>query len=88
MARAAPKQISRVAFWWTQNTGAPISRSRTVPPPTPVTTAKKRKVTSVCFFTAASRAPGQREHRDPRHVEEIEDRPERGGELGDGHVSF
>jgi hypothetical protein len=28
-----------------------------VPPPTPVTTAKKIRVTSVCFFAAASRAP-------------------------------
>ena len=28
-----------------------------VPPPTPVTTAKKMKVTSVCFFSAASSAP-------------------------------
>ena len=50
-------QISRVALVWTQNTGAPISRSRIVPPPTPVTTAKKMKVTSVCFFSAASSAP-------------------------------
>ena len=50
-------QISSVALVWTQNTGAPISRSRSVPPPTPVTTAKKMKVTSVCRFSAASSAP-------------------------------
>ena len=53
----APMQISKVALVPTQNTGAPINRSRTVPPPTPVTTAKKMKVTSVCFFSAASSAP-------------------------------
>ena len=50
-------QISRVELVPTQKTGAPISRSRSVPPPTPVTTAKKMKVTSVCFFSAASSAP-------------------------------
>ena len=50
-------QISRVQLVWTQNTGAPISRSRMVPPPTPVTTAKKMKVTRVCFFCAARSAP-------------------------------
>ncbi len=50
-------QINKVALVWTQNTGAPISRSRKVPPPTPVTTAKKMKVTKVCFFSAASKAP-------------------------------
>ena len=50
-------QISRVALVCTQKTGAPISRSRTVPPPTPVTTAKKMNVTNVCFFSAASNAP-------------------------------
>ena len=49
--------MSRVALWCTQKTGAPISRSRTVPPPTPVTTAKKARVTKVCFFSAASIAP-------------------------------
>jgi hypothetical protein len=50
-------QIRSVPFVWTQNTGAPIKRSRSVPPPTPVTTAKKMKVTRVCFFSAASSAP-------------------------------
>ena len=50
-------QISSVALVWTQKTGAPISRSRSVPPPTPVTTAKKMKVTSVWRFSAASSAP-------------------------------
>ena len=49
--------MASVALVWTQNTGAPISRSRMVPPPTPVATAKKMKVTSVCFFSAASNAP-------------------------------
>ncbi len=53
----AAMQISNVALVLTQKTGAPINRSRTVPPPTPVTTAKKMKVTRVCFFSAASRAP-------------------------------
>ena len=56
-ATPAAMQINRVALIPTQNTGAPISRSRTVPPPTPVTTAKKMKVTRVCFFSAASSAP-------------------------------
>ena len=41
----------------TQKTGAPISRSRTVPPPTPVTSAKKAKVTSVWRSRAAASAP-------------------------------
>ncbi len=50
-------QISRVALVCTQKTGAPISRSRRVPPPTPVTTAKKMKVTRVWRFSAASSAP-------------------------------
>ena len=56
-ASAATMQISSVALVCTQNTGAPIKRSRSVPPPTPVTTAKNRKVTSVCCFSAASSAP-------------------------------
>ena len=50
-------QISSVALVCTQKTGAPISRSRNVPPPTPVTTAKKTKVTNVCLRSAASSAP-------------------------------
>ena len=41
----------------TQKTGAPMSKSRTVPPPTPVTNAKKAKVTSVCCSRAAANAP-------------------------------
>ena len=57
VASAAPMQISSVAFVCTQNTGAPIRRSLRVPPPTPVTTAKKRKVTTVCRFSAARSAP-------------------------------
>ena len=60
---------------WTQNTGAPISRSRNVPPPTPVTTAKKMKVTRVCLFSAASSAPEIGEHGDAEIVEQ----DERGG---------
>src|SRR5690606_13578348 len=39
------------------NTGAPISRSRKVPPPTPVTSAKKLMVTNVCRSRAACSAP-------------------------------
>lgn len=54
---AAAIQISKVVLVCFQNTGAPISRSRMVPPPTPVTTAKKMNVTRVCFFSAASSAP-------------------------------
>ena len=50
-------QIRSMALVCTQKTGAPISKSRKVPPPTPVTTAKNRKVTSVCRFSAASNAP-------------------------------
>ena len=49
--------ISSVILLCTQNTGAPISRSRRVPPPTSVATAKKMKVTSVWRFSAASKAP-------------------------------
>ena len=54
---AAAMQIKSVELVCTQKTGAPISRSRTVPPPTPVTPAKKMNVTNVCFFSAASKAP-------------------------------
>ena len=54
---AAPMQMSSVALVCTQKTGAPISRSRSVPPPTPVTTAKNTNVTIVCLRSAASRAP-------------------------------
>jgi hypothetical protein len=50
-------QMTRKALVAIQKTGAPISTSRTVPPPTPVITAKKMKVTSVCFFCAATSAP-------------------------------
>ena len=38
-------------------TGAPISRSRTVPPPTPVMAAKNMKVRIVRRSRAAARAP-------------------------------
>jgi hypothetical protein len=41
----------------TQNTGAPISRSRKVPPPTPVMKAKNATVTKVCRICAAESAP-------------------------------
>ena len=41
----------------TQNTGAPISRSRTLPPPTPVTSAKKAAVTNVWRSRTAINAP-------------------------------
>ena len=50
-------QVRRTMLLCTQKTGAPISRSRIVPPPTPVMTAKKKKVTSVWRFSAASSAP-------------------------------
>ena len=53
-ARQADHQILRPA---TQNTGAPINRSRRVPPPTPVTAAKKPKVTMSCLRRAAASAP-------------------------------
>ncbi len=42
---------------WIQNTGAPINRSRTLPPPTPVTNAKKPAVTSVWRRRTAINAP-------------------------------
>src|SRR3546814_8150068 len=41
----------------TQNTGAPINKSRTLPPPTPVTSAKKAAVTSVWRKRTAISAP-------------------------------
>jgi hypothetical protein len=41
----------------TQNTGASIKRSRSVPPPTPVTAAKKPKVMMSCCLRAAANAP-------------------------------
>ena len=50
-------QISSVALVRTQKTGAPMSKSRSVPPPTPVTTAKKTKVKKSCRFSAATSAP-------------------------------
>ena len=56
-SRAMPRQSSGTRVSCTQKTGAPISRSRTVPPPTPVTSAKKAKVTSVWRLRAATRAP-------------------------------
>ena len=56
-ASAAAAQMSRIVFSWIQKTGAPMRRSRAVPPPTPVTTAKKMKVTRVCFLAAATSAP-------------------------------
>jgi hypothetical protein len=49
--------MRRVPFVRTQKTGAPIRRSRKVPPPTPVITAKKMKVTKSTFFSAATSAP-------------------------------
>ncbi len=54
---ATPRQTGAVQALCTQNTGAPIKRSRTVPPPTPVTTAKNAIVTNVCRIRAASSAP-------------------------------
>jgi len=46
--------MSRTASSAIQKTGAPISKSRTVPPPTPVSTAKKMKVTNVCRRAAGT----------------------------------
>ena len=77
-------QISRVALVWTQKTGAPISRSRRVPPPTPVTTAKKMKVTSVWLLLRGEQRAGDREHRDPEIIEQLE----RGGDgVGSVHAT-
>ena len=61
-----------VALVCTQNTGAPINRSRNVPPPTPVTTAKKMNVTNVCRFSAASKRAGDSEDGDAEIIEEDE----------------
>src|SRR3546814_8366412 len=49
--------IAAIAPSCTQKTGAPISRSRTLPPPTPVTSAKKAAVTSVWRSRTAISAP-------------------------------
>jgi hypothetical protein len=55
--RATPRQTGATSGSRTQNTGAPISRSRIEPPPTPVISAKKAMVTKVWRSFAASSAP-------------------------------
>ncbi len=72
-------QISSVALVCTQKTGAPISRSRSVPPPTPVTTAKKMNVTSVCLLLGREQGARNGEHGDPEIVEQDERLRECGG---------
>ena len=65
-------QISRVALVCTQKTGAPISRSRRVPPPTPVTTAKKMKVTRVWLLLRREQRARDGEDGDAEIVEQDE----------------
>jgi len=55
-AETAAKAIHRTMDT-TQKTGAPISRSRSVPPPMPVMVAKKMNSMIVCFLRAAAIAP-------------------------------
>ena len=65
-------QMRSVAFVCTQNTGAPIRRSRSVPPPTPVTTAKKKKVTERLLLFGREQRARDGEHRDAEIIEEDE----------------
>ena len=54
---AAPRHTPANHGSCVQNTGAPISRSRTDPPPTPVISAKNVAVTNVCPARVAASAP-------------------------------
>ena len=63
-------QMRRVAFLLIQKTGAPINRSRSVPPPTPVTTAKKMKVTRSGSFLCRDQRSRHREHADPEIIQQ------------------
>ena len=57
MTKATDRHTPAARLSCTQNTGAPIRRSRIVPPPTPVISAKKASVTIVCPRRAAASAP-------------------------------
>ena len=73
-------QISKVALVWTQNTGAPISRSRIVPPPTPVDDREEDEGDQRLLLFRREQRARHGEHRDPDIIEQ----DERVGRMGNG----
>jgi hypothetical protein len=81
-------QISKVAFWCTQeDRRADQQVAHRAAADAGHHREEDESDQSLLLHRREQRAR-QREHGDARHVEEIEDRAEGGGEVGDGHEGF